>query len=173
MAIPQELYELSSRDPDGSVWKGARRRVLTGLGDSTGLVAFQLLPEQSGALIINNLLAGALYTLPTPVPGMWFEFWTKIACTTNEYKVITKTIATEFILGAVTAQELFANPPDDSGTAYPAITGDSFVSLNLNGTTSGGLPGDNFILTAISSTRWMASGQNVQSGNTATPWSTS
>ena len=172
MAIPQELYELSSRDPDGSIWKGARREIITGKEGSTGLVAFQLLPEQSGALIISNSLTGALYTLPTPVAGMWFEFITLLAPSSNEVKVITKTIATEFILGAVTAFEAFAQL-NDSGTAYPALTGDSFVSINQNGTTTGGLPGDNFILTAISTTRWMASGMNIQSGSTADPWSTS
>ena len=170
MAIVQELYELSYRAPGGSSWTGARREIITGL--ENGTTAYQLLPEQSGALIVNNALAGAVYTLPTPVAGMWFEFFTQIACTSNEYKVITKTIATEFILGVVTAFEAFAQFAD-SGTAYPAITGDSYVSINLNGTNSGGLPGDNFILTAISTTRWMASGMNIQSGATATPWSTS
>ena len=172
MTIPAELYELSSRDPDGSIWKGARREIITDKEGSTGLVAYQLLPEQSGALIVNNSLTGALYTLPTPVAGMWFEFVTLLACTSNEYKVITKTIASEYILGAVTACEAFAQV-GDSGTAYPAVTGDAYVSHNQNGTTTGGLPGDQLILTAISSTRWMASGWNAQSGITATPWSTS
>ena len=169
MAIPQELYELSSRDPDGSIWKGARREIITGK-ESDGLTAFQLLPEMSGALIITNSLTGALYTLPTPVAGMWFEFWTQLAPTSNEIKVITKTIATEFILGAVTATHATVG---SSGTAYPAITGDSFVSHNQNGTDTGGVPGDQLILTAISTTRWVASGWSVQSGTTADPWSTS
>jgi len=170
MTIPQELYELSSRDPDGSIWKGARREILTGLGDSTGLVAYQLLPEQSGALIINNLLAGALYTLPTPVAGMWFEFWTQLACTTNEYKVITKTITSEFILGSVVATHATVG---SSGTTYPSVVATANVSHNQNGTTTGGVPGDQLILTAISSTLWMARGWSVQSGSTGDPWSTS
>ena len=173
MTITEELFELSSRDSQGSVWKGARREVLDNIGDSTGLVAYQLLPEQSGALIVNNLLAGALYTLPTPVPGMWFEFFTKIACTTNEYKVVTKTIASEFIVGALTAFEAFADI-DESGTTYPSVVATVNVSINLDGTTTGGLPGDNFILTAVSSVLWVVSaGMNVQSGATGTPWSTS
>ncbi len=133
-------------------------------------MAYQLLPEQSGALIVNNALAGAVYTLPTPVPGMWFEFWTKLACTSNEYKVITNTITSEFILGAVTATHATVA---SSGTAYPSVVATVNVSHNQNGTTSGGVPGDNFILTAISTTLWMASGWSVQSGATATPWSTS
>ena len=168
MAIPQELYELSSRDPSGSIWKGARREIITGLEDTT--TAVQLLPEQSGALIIHNALTGAVYTLPTPVAGMWFEFFTLLTVTSNEYKVITKTIATEFILGAVTANH---DTVGSSGTAYPAITGDSFVSHNQNGTTTGGVIGDTLMLTAISTTRWMATGWSVQTGSTADPWSTS
>ena len=168
MTIPAELYELSSRDPDGSVWKGARREVITGL--ENGTTAYQLKPEQSGALVVFNDVAGAVFTLPTPVAGMWFEFFTVVARTSNEYKVVTKTVASEFILGAVTATHATVG---SSGTAYPAVTGDSYVSHNQNGTTSGGLPGDSFILTAISDTRWVASGWSVQSGSTGTPWSTS
>ena len=168
MTIPQELYELSSRDPDGSIWTGARREIIT--GKENGTTAYQLSADQSGALIVNNALTGALYTLPTPVPGMWFEFWTQLACTSNEYKVITKTIATEFILGAVVATHATVG---SSGTSYPSVTGDSYVSLNQNGTTTGGVPGDQVILTAISTTRWVATGWSVQSGSTATPWSTS
>jgi hypothetical protein len=168
MTIPAELYELSSRDPDGSVWKGARREIITGL--ENGTTAYQLKPEQSGGLVTFNDVAGAVFTLPTPVAGMWFEFFTVVARTSNEYKVVTKTIASEFILGAVTATHATVG---SSGTAYPAITGDSYVSHNQNGTTSGGLPGDSFILTAISTTRWVASGWSVQSGSTGTPWSTS
>jgi len=167
MTIPTELYELSSRDPDGSVWKGARREIIT--GKENGTTSYQLLPEQSGALIVTNALTGALYTLPTPVAGMWFEFWTKLAPTSNEIKVITKTIASEFILGAVTATHATVA---SSGTAYPSVVATVNVSINQNGTTTGGVPGDNFILTAISSTLWVASGWNVQSGVTADPWST-
>ena len=173
MTITEELFELSSRDSQGSVWKGARREIISGWEDSTGLVAHQLSPDESGALIVFNQLAGGLITLPTPVPGMWFEFWTKLACTTNEYKVVTKTIASEFIVGALTAFEAFAQI-DDSGTTYPSVVATVNVSINLDGTTTGGLPGDNFILTATSSTLWVVSaGMNVQSGTTADPWSTS
>lgn len=168
MAIPQELYELSSRSPDGSIWKGARREIITGLENTT--TPFQLLPEQSGALIVNNALTGAVYTLPTPVAGMWFEFFTLLTVTSNEYKVITKTIGSEFILGAVVATHATVA---SSGTAYPAITGDSFVSHNQNGTDTGGVVGDTLMLTAISTTRWIATGWSVQTGSTAVPWSTS
>ena len=168
MTIPAEKYELSSRDPDGCVWKGARREIITAL--SSVLTNYQLTPAQSGALVVFNDLTGALYTLPTPVAGMWFEFWTQLACTSNEYKVITKTIASEFILGAVTATHATVA---SSGTAYPSVVATANVSMNLNGTTTGGVPGDNFILTAISTTAWMLSGWNVQSGSTATPLSTS
>ncbi len=172
MAITEELFELSGRDAGGSVWKGARREIIT--GKENGTTSYQLLPEQSGALIVSNDTSGALYTLPTPVVGMWFEFWTKLAPTGGDvYKVITKTIASEFILGALTAFEAFAQI-DDSGTTYPSVVATVNVAVSLNGTTSGGLPGDNFILTAISTTLWVVSaGMNVQSGATGTPWSTS
>ncbi len=168
MAIPQELYELSSRDPDGSVWKGARREIITGKEATT---AFQLRPDQSGALIVSNSLTGAIYTLPTPVAGMWFEFFTVLAPTSNVIRVITKSVTTEFILGVVTAFEAFAQVAE-SGTAYPSVVATENFAIDLDGTTTGGLPGDNFILTAISSTRWMASGMNIQSGTTADPWQT-
>ncbi len=168
MTIKVELYELSSRDPDGSKWFGARREIIT--GKENGTTAYQLLPEQSGALIVTNALTGALYTLPTPVAGMWFEFWTQLAPTSNEIKVITKTIASEFILGSVVATHATVG---SSGTTYPSVVATANVSHNQNGTTSGGVPGDQLILTAISTTLWMARGYSVQSGSTGTPWSTS
>ncbi|KKK51845.1 hypothetical protein LCGC14_3110870, partial [marine sediment metagenome] len=154
MTITEELFELSSRDSSGSVWKGARREIIT--GKENGTTSYQLLPEQSGALIVSNSLTGALYTLPTPVVGMWFEFFTKLASTSNEVKVVTKTIASEFIVGTLTAFEAFAQI-NDSGTSYPSLVGTSNVSINQNGTDTGGLPGDNFILTAVSSVLWVVS----------------
>jgi hypothetical protein len=170
MTIPQELYELSSRDPDGCVWKGQRREIISGLDNAT--TAYQLKPEQSGALIVQNALTGSIYTLPTPVAGMWFEFFTVIACTSNLYQVTTKTITSEFILGTLTAFEAFAQV-GDSGTAYPSVVATENYAIDLNGTTQGGLPGDNYILTAVSTTAWLVSaGMNIQSGSTADPWTT-
>ena len=170
MTIAAEKYELSSRESEGCVWKGARREIITGWEDSTGLVAYQLTPAQSGALVIFNQLAGGLITLPTPVAGMQFEFWTQLARTSNEYKVVTKTVASEFILGVLNATHATVG---SSGTAYPSVVATANVSVNLNGTTTGGVPGDNFILTAASTTAWVLSGWNAQSGVTSTPLSTS
>ncbi len=166
MTIQAELYELSSRDPDGSRWSGSFREVIT--GQENGTTALQLLPEQSGALVVSAALTGAVYTLPTPVVGMWFEFYSNLAPTTNEYKVITKA-GTELMIGALVGTHATVG---SSGTGFTAEAGDSFISISQNGTTSGGIPGDNFILTAISTTRWLVTGWTVQSGSVGTPFDT-
>ena len=79
MAIAAELESISSQDGDGSIAKGIHREIITfsatGLnaGAGIGLVNYQLLPSQSGALVIFASLTGNLVTLPAPVAGMQFE----------------------------------------------------------------------------------------------------
>lgn len=167
MTIQTELQELSSRDPDGSIATGQHREVISGKGNTT--TTYKLLPEQSGALCLFDEVDGVVYTLPTPVVGMWFEFFTSVTITTNETKVLTKDTSTEFILGGVLCLHATLS---SSGTVYLA-NGTSHSAIEGNGTTKGGTIGDNYRLTAISTTQWLVEGVMVQTGNTATPLATS
>jgi hypothetical protein len=166
MAIPAELESLSSNDPDGSIWKGCHREVLSNM--NAGTTETQLTAKQSGALVLLNDATGHVIRLPTPVAGMWFEFLATVAVTSNEYKVITKTVASEFLIGAVISGNLTVA---SSGDVFQA-DGTSHVSINENGSTTGGLIGDTFKVVAISTTQWAIEGRQVGSGTNADPFDT-
>ena len=128
----------------------------------------QLLPEESGALCLLDRAAGVVYTLPTPVAGMQFEFLQTVTITSNTAKVITKTPASEFILGQVNLQIAAA-----ATTLAAAFDGSTHVAITSNGTTTGGVIGSRFKLTALSSTVWAIEGVVAGSGSIATPAATS
>ena len=165
MAIPAELESISSQDADGSIAYGIHREVITFSGAGVGLSNYQLTPEQSGALVIFNSLTGNLVTLPTPSKGMWFEFINEIARTSNETKIVTKNIVTDFILGSIiSASETVAEGMD----VFTADGTSNDVSISMNGTTTGGQVGTRFVLTALNSTQWFVKGVNQGSGGAVT-----
>ena len=170
MTISAELESISSQDGNGSVAKGIHREVLefsaTGTGGrGVGLVNYQLLPEQSGALIIFDSATGNLVTLPTPVKGMQFEVLVEIAATSNEHKILTNSITTEFLLGSViSASETVAEGMD----VFTADGTSNHVSISMNGTTTGGEVGSRFVFTALSTTQWLIKGVNQGSGGAVT-----
>ncbi len=175
MAIAAELESISSQDGDGSLAKGIHREVITFSatvtgGAGIGLVNYQLKPEQSGALVIFASLTGNLVTLPSPVKGMWFEFMNELARTSNETKIVTKVIASEFILGSIiSASETVAE-----GMDVFTANGTNVVSISMNGTTTGGEVGSRFVFTALSTTQWLIKGVNQGSGGAVVdPFSTS
>ena len=165
MTISAELQSISSQDGDGSVAKGIHREVIFPTsGAGIGLVNYQLTPDQSGALIIAGDATGSLFTLPSPVAGMQFEFIYTIAATSNEHKVITKIIASEFLIGSIiSASETVAEGMD----CFTA-NGSTHVSVSMNGTTTGGEVGTRLVFTGLSSTQWAVKGVNQGSGGAVT-----
>ena len=169
MTISAELQSISSQDGDGSIAKGLHREVIkftstTNGGAGVGLVNYQLTPDQSGALIIFDSLTGNLVTLPTPVAGMQFEFIVELACTSNEHKILTKLVASEFMLGSIiSASETVAEGMD----CFTA-NGSTHVSVSMNGTTTGGEVGTRLVFTGLSSTQWAVKGVNQGSGGAVT-----
>ena len=170
MTIAAELESISSQDSDGSIAKGIHREVITfsatgvNAGAGIGLVNYQLLPSQSGALIVFQSITGNLVTLPAPVKGMWFEVMVELAATSNEHKIITQTIASEFMLGSIISASATVAEGMDVFTA----NGSTHVSISMNGTTTGGEVGSRFVLTALSTTQWLIKGVNQGSGGAVT-----
>ena len=169
MTISAELQSISSKDGDGSIAKGIHREVITfssttNGGAGIGLVNYQLTPDQSGALVVFQSVTGNLVTLPSPVAGMQFEFIVEIAATSNEHKILTKVIASEFLLGSIiSASETVAEGMD----CFTA-NGSTHVSISMNGTTTGGEVGSRFVLTGLSTTQWHIKGVNQGSGGAVT-----
>lgn len=163
MSISANLERLSYDSPDGCIATGIHREVIQSVGATRTLLA-----EESGALCLFDRAAGNVYTLPTPVEGMQFEFAVTVLLTSNAYKIITAA-ATQFIVGSLMGGSLTVA---DSGDVFQA-DGTTIVAISSNGSTTGGLVGGKIRLTAISTTQWLVDGDFVGSGTLATPFATS
>jgi hypothetical protein len=127
--------------------------------------------EESGSLVFLDKVNGITITLPYAVDvGTFYDFMCVATVTSNAYKVITYTIASELIVGQIITCD---TDTTNTTVAYPALVGDSFVSVNLNGTTTGGLKGDQFRLTKINATTWLCEGNVNITGDVATPFAVS
>lgn len=160
--VAQNYEQVSYTGPGLSQQRGEARVII---GDA--VATRTLTNKESGALCLFDRAAGVVYTLPTPVIGMQFEFLTTVSITSNAAKVITG-LATEFLLGEVLAYT--------TATASPAgfaANGTTIRAISENGTTTGGLIGDRFNVIAISATQWAITGVTVGSGVIVTPFATS
>lgn len=155
-------YEQVSYGGAASQHKGRHRKII---GD--GVATRTLTAKESDALCLFDSAAGVVYTLPPPVIGMQFEFQTVVTITSGAAKVITDA-ATTFILGDV---QLFIVAA--ATTFGAAANGTTHRAVSANGTTTGGVIGDRYRLTAISSTQWVIDGVLSGSGTLATPFATS
>lgn len=155
-------YEQLSYGGAASQWRGQHRQII---GDA--VATRQLLPKEAGALCLLDSAAGVIYTLPTPFIGMEFNFLVTVSVTSNAHKIITN-LATEFLLGAVVAATIATASP-----AGFAANGTTIRALSANGTTSGGLIGESYKVTALSTTVWGITGVTIGSGTIITPFATS
>lgn len=156
------IAKLDFGGTEGTLYAGAHRQVISGAAATR-----TLLPSESGALCLFDSAAGIVYTLPTPVAGMQFEFQTTVSRTSNAHKIITSS-ASVFLVGTV---DMVINT---SATTLAALAnGTTHVALSSNGTTTGGVQGDRYRVTAISATQWAIDGVVSGSGALATPFATS
>lgn len=163
MAISANIERLGYAGPSGCIATGLHRQVIQSVGATR-----TLLPEESGALCLLDRAAGVVYTLPTPVEGMTFEFIATVSVTSNAYKVITAA-ATQFLVGKVIMGDVTVAQSGDVFTA----DGTTIVALSADGATKGGLIGETYKVVAISSTQWAIDGVSHGAGVLATPFATS
>lgn len=163
MAISANLERLGYDGPSGCIATGLHREVIQSVGATR-----TLLPEESGALCLLDRAAGVVYTLPTPVEGMQFEFLATVAVTSNAYKVITAA-STQFLLGGIIMGDVTVAQSGD----YFEADGTTHVAISANGSTTGGLLGERYVVTAISATQWAIHGVAHGAGTLATPFATS
>ena len=148
------LENIGYNDPEGKIAPGHHLEVIN-CGTLTTLTA-----SDSGAVCIFDTAAGSEFILPTPVVGMYFTFRFGIK-TTGEYKLVTKTVASEFLDGTIS---LFS--ADVAETDSFVANGTTHVSVSMNGTTTGGDAGGWIHVVATSATIWQLSGDLY--GGTAT-----
>lgn len=97
--------------------------------------------------------------------GVSFTFLVETAATT--WKIITA--ASQYLVGS-----LLVIDTDTTDTVNGfAANGTSIRSVNLNGTTKGGIVGSYVTVTAVNSTMWTVSGVVIGSGTIVTPFATS
>lgn len=157
------IQKLAGLTTEGALVQGLHREVISGVGATRTLKA-----NESGALCLFDRAAGVVYTLPSPVVGMEFEFAVNTAVTSNAYKVITSA-ATVFLVGGVISGNLTVAA---SGDVFQA-NGSTHVAISMNGTDTGGLPGGRLKFTCTSATTWQVDGLIVGSGTNADPFATS
>jgi hypothetical protein len=146
--------------PTGAV-SGQAANVIDATADAS------LTAAESGSIVLLDKAAGVTLTLPAASAGLVFTFIVVTTVTSNAYKVITKTTASEFIQG-------YLGVPVAAGTQKLFFAdGSSDVSVNLNGTTTGGLLGGRFTAECLTTGLWQVSGQVEGSGTVATPFATS
>jgi hypothetical protein len=158
-------YEQTTYRGGLSQQRGAARELI---GDA--VATRQLLADESGALCQLDVASGVTYTLPAltaALIGMQFEFATTVTVTSNSHKVVTADTST-FLVGQV--QMITAG---SATTLAAAANGTTHRSLTSNGTTTGGVIGDRFRVTAISATQWLIDGVVAGTGTLATPFATS
>lgn len=153
------ISELAIGSTEGVTVTGHIRKVISGQA-----AAYTLTQAQSGALVLLDL-ATQTVTLPTPVAGIFYEFQVTVAATAQ--KVLTNVVASQFMNGAVTIGTIAT-----ASAGGFAADGTSIASISMSGTTTGGLKGSKFKLTAISATVWAIEGFLLGSGTVATGFAT-
>jgi hypothetical protein len=121
-----------------------------------------LTEDESGKTIFLDRAAGIVFTLPAPVIGYKYKFIATVAVTSNAYSIDTDAAST-FLVGAV-----ITGIGDAATTETSAANGSTHVSLDMNGTTKGGLIGSWVEVECISTTQWMVTGNLIGSGALAT-----
>ena len=148
-----------------SGWQALRRPVVE---DGAAVV---LTAADSGALCVFDKVDGALYTLPAPAIGLWFEFIVVATVTSNQMKVITDA-GTTFIIGSVdmvdTDTTFTHTNQDANGSTHVAV---NMAAASTNST--GGIKGTHFTLTCRTATTWAIAGQVNHAGTVASPFATS
>ena len=138
------LEQVGYNSPDGSVQPGQHREVIN-CGTATVLKA-----SDSGAMCVFDTAAGSLFTLPSAVAGMYFDYAFNVK-TTGEYKLLTAT--GDFLRGTLVGTTTTTTNVDSF-----AANGTTHVSVSMDGGATGGDAGGYMRVVAISSTIWFING---------------
>jgi hypothetical protein len=125
-----------------------------------------LTAAQSNSVILLDVASGTTITLPTDAAGLTYTFVVATTVTSNSYKVIIGS-ASSYFIGQI-------DVPVSTGTRKNFYgDGSSLLSINLNGSTTGGLQGGTFTVICLKAGLWSAQGSVEGSGTVATPFATS
>lgn len=158
-------YEQLSYGGAASQWRGQHKQIIAeGATNSAGRT---LTAKEAGSLVLYDVSTTLRYNLPTPVIGMTFSFFTSVSVVASDtHKLYCSTGS--FLKGALTVGTIAT-----ASAAGVSANGSSHLGMSSNGSTTGGLVGSYFTVTAISTTQWLIEGFLIGSGSVATPFVTS
>lgn len=118
----------------------------------------------AGQRIILDRAAGITFTLPAATgSGNVYEFIVVTTVTSNEYKIQVHNAATTMQGYALIAQ-------DGGDTSVMFEAGDTADTIDMNGTTRGGLKGARIVVTDVKANIWHAHVISAATGTEATPF---
>jgi hypothetical protein len=150
--------------------KGGIRTKYKVIAPTTSTVA--ITRSQSNSIFLMNTASGIVFTLPTAVAGLFFEFAVTVSVTTNTYKVIVKNLLTEFMIGTLQG---YNGASADAAAAFSG-NGTSHVAVTQNSTGSnatGGMQGGLLQFQCVTTGLWMVSGSYVSNTTATTPFAVS
>ena len=127
-----------------------------------------LTAAQSGSKCISDAAAGTKWILPPAIAnniGVYFEFYVGVTVTSNSFDVEGATSADLFVAEGCIFQTKAA-----TDGAYYSPNGSSNYKLTSNGTTTGGIVGDKYVVECIGLNKWLVTGMQSASGTVATPF---
>jgi len=120
-----------------------------------------------GKTIALDTLAGSVCTLPAATgTGMRLRFVVSAAPTSNFHSIAC--VGTDEMSGVIFQVD---TDSADALVAYPAIAADNYDTIQLNGTTKGGLIGDTIVLEDVVSGTWALIGFTNGNGTVTSPLS--
>lgn len=126
--------------------------------------------EESGATCLFDRAAGIVYTLPAACAvGTFFDFVTVVTITGGAAKIITGAAA-ELMVGQILNID---TDTSDTLAGWKSLIGTSNIAVSMNGTTTGGIIGDNIRVTKVTTTKWSVTGFILATGTVETPFATS
>jgi len=124
--------------------------------------------EHAGRPIVFNDADGATLTLPAAAgTGAVFHFIVAVTVTSNN-DIIQVANATDEFRGNLLQVD---TDTSDALAAYPALDGDGFDTITLNGSTKGGLIGDWIEVVDVAAGHWALRGCVLGTGSVASPLS--
>ena len=140
--------------------------------NASGAATVSLAASQSNECFLFDTASGVVYTLPAASPGLMFSFCVTVSVTTNSYKVITKTPASEFLIGELIGYNTASTDASlgfhGDGSANVAVTQQA-ASTNA----TGGLQGSWIDFFCLTTGLWIVDGSYLSGTTATTPFANS
>lgn len=145
-----------------------RSYMASGVVDVTTSTVSLTQASHGGQTVTLSRAAGVTVTLPAAAgTGAVYTVIVNTAVTSNA-DIIQVANATDEFVGVVYQVD---TDTGDALVAYPSLDGDGYDTITMDGSTTGGLQGDRYVITDIASGKFQLIGHQNATGTVATPLS--